>query len=98
MLGARLEARQRTDGTDHFVNLNRSSLRIGMFGLRGLRPDLEITGFETAFSEIAPRLAARGHRVTIYGRSGAHSPERRVPTDPGIELRYMPSPGGKNFS
>jgi glycosyltransferase involved in cell wall biosynthesis len=69
-----------------------------MFGLRGLRPDLEITGFETAFSEIAPRLAARGHRVTIYGRSGAHSPERRVPTDNGIELRYMPSPGGKNFS
>jgi glycosyltransferase involved in cell wall biosynthesis len=69
-----------------------------MFGLRGLRPDREITGFETAFSEIAPRLAARGHRVTIYGRSAAHSPERRVPTDSGVEIRYMPSPGGKNFS
>jgi glycosyltransferase involved in cell wall biosynthesis len=69
-----------------------------MFGLRGLRPDREISGFETAFSEIAPRLAARGHRVTIYGRSGAHSPERRVATDSGVELRYMPSPGGKNFS
>jgi glycosyltransferase involved in cell wall biosynthesis len=69
-----------------------------MFGLRGLRPDREITGFETAFSEIAPRLAARGHRVTIYGRSSAHSPERRVPADSGIDLRYMPSPGGKNFS
>jgi glycosyltransferase involved in cell wall biosynthesis len=73
-------------------------LRIGMFGLRGLRPDLEISGFETAFSEIAPRLVERGHHVTIYGRAGAHSPERRTRSDSGVELRYMPSPGGKNLS
>ena len=52
-------------------------LRIGMFGLRGLRPDLEISGFETAFAEIAPRLVRRGHQVTIYCRSGAHTPARR---------------------
>jgi glycosyltransferase involved in cell wall biosynthesis len=69
-----------------------------MFGLRGLRPDLEISGFETAFSEIAPRLVERGHRVTIYARAGAHSAARRVPRDSGVEIRYLPSPGGKNFS
>ncbi|HTE47833.1 MAG TPA: glycosyltransferase [Gemmatimonadaceae bacterium] len=69
-----------------------------MFGLRGLRPDLEITGFETAFSEIAPRLVKRGHHVTIYCRSSAHSAARRVPAEDGIELVYMPAPGGKNFS
>jgi glycosyltransferase involved in cell wall biosynthesis len=69
-----------------------------MFGLRGLRPDLEISGFETAFSEIAPRLAARGHDITIYCRSTAHSPKRRVPFEDGIKLIYMPSPGGKNYS
>ena len=69
-----------------------------MFGLRGLRPDLEITGFETAFSEIAPRLVERGHRVTIYCRSGAHSVARRVPREDGVDLIYMPSRGGKNFS
>jgi len=69
-----------------------------MFGLRGLRPDREISGFETAFSEIAPRLVARGHSVTIYCRAGAHSPERRVAHDSGVELTYMPSPGGKNLS
>ena len=69
-----------------------------MFGLRGLRPDLEISGFETAFSEIAPRLVERGHSVTIYCRLGAHSASNRPSTDSGVELVYMPSPGGKNFS
>ena len=73
-------------------------LRIGIFGLRGLAPDREITGFETAFAEIAPRLIARGHSVTIYCRSGAHSPANRPSTLNGVTLRYMPSPGGKNFS
>ena len=69
-----------------------------MFGLRGLRPDLEISGFETAFAEIAPRLAERGHHVTIYCRASAHSPARRVHRESGVELLYMPSPGGKNFA
>jgi glycosyltransferase involved in cell wall biosynthesis len=69
-----------------------------MFGLRGLRPDLEISGFETAFSEIAPRLVARGHSVTIYCRAGAHSPANRPRTADGVDLVYMPSPGGKNLS
>jgi glycosyltransferase involved in cell wall biosynthesis len=69
-----------------------------MFGLRGLRPDLEISGFETAFSEIAPALVARGHDVTIYCRKGAYSPARRCTEESGVRLRYMPSPGGKNFS
>jgi hypothetical protein len=69
-----------------------------MFGLRGLHPDLEISGFETAFSEIAPRLAARGHRVTIYCRASSHSTNARVPGPDGVELIYVPSPGGKNLS
>ncbi len=79
------------------VASNRPPLRIGMFGLRGLRPDLEISGFETAFAEIGPRLVARGLDVTIYCRTGAHSPARRVPSEQGITLVYVPSPGGKNF-
>lgn len=69
-----------------------------MFGLRGLHPDLEISGFETAFAEIAPRLAARGHQITIYCRASSHSPARRVSFADGIALVYIPSPGGKNFS
>jgi glycosyltransferase involved in cell wall biosynthesis len=73
-------------------------LRIGIFGLRGLRPDLEITGFETAFSEIAPRLVQRGHSVTIFGRAGAHSRGRRPAMEDGVRLLYVPSPGGKSLS
>jgi len=69
-----------------------------MFGLRGLRPDLEITGFETAFSIIAPQLVERGHRVTIYARRAAHTPARRIARESGVDLMYMPSPGGKNLS
>jgi glycosyltransferase involved in cell wall biosynthesis len=69
-----------------------------MFGLRGLHPDLEISGYETAFAEIAPRLAARGHAVTIFCRASAHSAAHRPSREDGIELLYLPSPGGKNFS
>src|SRR5215831_20890662 len=69
-----------------------------MFGLRGLTPDLEISGFETAFSEIAPRLAQRGHSVTVYCRAGAHSASNRPAQHEGVQLVYLPSPGGKNFS
>ncbi|MEO7454762.1 MAG: glycosyltransferase [Gemmatimonadaceae bacterium] len=69
-----------------------------MFGLRGLHPDLEIGGFDTAFAEIAPRLAARGHSVTIYCRASAHSAARRVAHDSGVTLVFVPSPGGKNLA
>ncbi len=69
-----------------------------MFGLRGLHPDREITGFETAFAEIAPRLASRGHTVTIYARRGAHTPDKRPARDAGVDLVYLPSPGGKNIA
>lgn len=69
-----------------------------MFGLRGLHPDREISGFETAFGEIAPRLARRGHDVTVYCRASAYSPARRVRMEQGVRLVHMPSPGGKNFS
>ncbi len=69
-----------------------------MLGLRGLHPDLEIGGFDTAFAEIAPRLVARGHSVIIYCRANAHSLERRPAEENGVTLEYMPSPGGKNYA
>lgn len=70
-----------------------------MLGLYGMPlPQLHFTGFETAFGEIAPRLAAAGHEVTIYCRASHYPPDLRVAEYKGVRLRYIPSPGGKNLS
>jgi glycosyltransferase involved in cell wall biosynthesis len=74
-------------------------LRIGMLGLYGMPlPLLHFTGFETAFGEIAPRLVAAGHEVTIYCRASHYPRELRVDQYKGVRLKYVPSPGGKNLS
>ena len=70
-----------------------------MLGLYGMPlPQLHFTGFETAFGEIAPRLAAAGHEVTIYCRGTQYPRELRVDSYKGVRLKYVPSPGGKNLS
>jgi glycosyltransferase involved in cell wall biosynthesis len=74
-------------------------LRIGMLGLYGMPlPQLHFTGFETAFGEIAPRLVAAGHEVTIYCRGSHYPRELRVDEYKGVQLKYVPSGGGKNLS
>jgi glycosyltransferase involved in cell wall biosynthesis len=79
--------------------ISEKKLRIGMLGLYGMTmPKLHFTGFETGFGEIAPRLAAMGHNVTMYCREGSFPEEMRVPEYKGVRLIYVPSPGGKNFS
>lgn len=70
-----------------------------MLGLYGMPlPELHFTGFETAFGEIAPRLAAAGHEVTVYCRRSHYPTRLRVPEFQGVRMRYVPSPGGKSFS
>lgn len=70
-----------------------------MLGLYGMPlPQLHFTGFETGFGEIAPRLVAAGHQVTIYCRRGHYPVGMRVPAERGVRMIYVPSPGGKNFS
>ena len=70
-----------------------------MLGLYGMPlPQLHFTGFETAFGEIAPRLVAAGHEVTIYCRGGQYPAQLRVSEHKGVRLKYVPSPGGKNLS
>src|SRR5258705_6787357 len=70
-----------------------------MLGLYGMPlPQLHFTGFETAFGEIAPRLVAAGHEVTIYCRASHYPPELRVSEHQGVRLKYLPSPRGKNLS
>lgn len=70
-----------------------------MLGLYGMpMPERHFTGFETAFGEIAPRLAAAGHEVTMYCRGSHYPSELRAPEWHGVKLKFVPSPGGKNFS
>jgi len=70
-----------------------------MLGLYGMPlPQLHFTGFETGFGEIAPRLVEAGHEVTIYCRRSHYAPAQRLPSHLGVRMRFVPSPGGKNFS
>ena len=41
-----------------------SSLDVGVFGARGIPSTY--SGYETFLTTLLPRLAARGHRVTMY--------------------------------
>ena len=53
------------------------------------------SGFETFFLELAPRLAARGHDVTVYCRKSLF-PERPDSCQ-GVKLIYLPSIETKNL-
>ncbi len=70
-----------------------------MLGLYGMpMAKLHFTGFETGLGEIAPRLVEAGHEIVMYCRRGSYPEEMRIPSYKGVELVYVPSPGGKNFS
>ena len=68
-------------------------LRIAICGGRGIPSSY--TGFETFFLELAPRLAARGHDVTVYCRKSLFT--ERPPTYRGVKLIYLPSVETKNL-
>ena len=59
-------------------------MRIAILGTRGI--PARYGGFETFAEELATRLAARGHPVTVYCRERAPEPIWR-----GVRLRYVPT-------
>ncbi len=63
------------------------AMRIAIFGSRGIPHTYG--GAEAFIEELAPRLAERGHRVTVYCRSSlfAERPRRYR----GVDLIYLPS-------
>ena len=70
-----------------------------MLGLYGMpMAKLHFTGFETGLGEIAPRLVQAGHEIVMYCRRGSYPEAMRAPSYKGVQLVYVPSPGGKNFS
>lgn len=62
------------------------SLRIGLIGTDGL--PARYGGFETCVAQLAPRLAALGHQVEVFGSSRGRS--ARAADGPGLRHRYLP--------
>ena len=59
-------------------------MRIALLGTRGIPANYG--GFETFAEELSTRLAARGHRVTVYCRERPAAPVYR-----GVRLQYVPT-------
>ncbi len=68
-------------------------MRIALFGARGIPHTY--SGTETFFGELAPRLAARGHEVIVYCRSGLF--REKPDSYRGVRLIYLPSIETKNL-
>lgn len=62
-------------------------MRIAILGTRGIPGNYG--GFETFAEELSARLVARGHKVTVYCRSG-NAPEHPA-TYRGVRLIHLPS-------
>ncbi len=69
-------------------------MRIAIAGIRGLPSTY--SGYETFVGELAPRLAERGHEITIYCRKALFKdrPEQHL----GMKMVYLPSIEHKFFS
>jgi glycosyltransferase involved in cell wall biosynthesis len=66
-------------------------LSVALIGSRGIPG--RYGGYETLMEELAPRLLARGFRVTVYCRS--HSTPRTLKSWRGVDLVVLPTLRGK---
>jgi glycosyltransferase involved in cell wall biosynthesis len=66
-------------------------LSVALIGSRGIPG--RYGGYETLMEELAPRLLARGFRVTVYCRS--HSTPRTLKSWHGVDLVVLPTLRGK---
>jgi glycosyltransferase involved in cell wall biosynthesis len=67
-----------------------SSLRIAILGTRGM--PAAYGGFETFVEQLAVRLAARGHEVTVFCRAGNVDPALHLQRVRGVRLVVLPAP------
>lgn len=68
-------------------------LRIALMGSRGI--PATYSGFETFYEQLAVRLAARGHRVTVYNRR--HHFRERLSEYKGVRIVTLPSIPSKHL-
>src|SRR5688572_254206 len=66
-------------------------MKVAILGTRGIPANYG--GFETFAEELSTRLAARGHEVTVYGRS--NNIHYSAPTYKGVNLTILPTIGTK---
>jgi len=68
-------------------------MKLAILGTRGIPANYG--GFETFAEELSVRLAARGHDVTVYGRS--RNIRHREKTFNGVKLSILPTIGTKHL-
>lgn len=68
-------------------------MKIAIMGIRGIPANYG--GFETFAEELGWRLAARGHEITVYGRS--HYVDPNLATYRGVRLSVLPTVRTKYF-
>ena len=68
-------------------------MKIAMIGTRGV--PAKYGGFETCVEEVGRRLAAKGHQVTVYCRSGYY--QERPQCHQGMTLCYRPNLARKSL-
>ena len=68
-------------------------MQIAIMGIRGIPANYG--GFETFAEELGWRLAARGHEVTVYGRS--HYVDPNLTSYRGVHLTVLPTIRTKYF-
>lgn len=66
-----------------------AKLRIALLGTRGV--PARYGGFETAMEEIGRRLAAQGHEVVVYCRTGNSGKRKDPPSHQGMRLVHLPA-------
>ena len=66
-------------------------MKLAILGIRGIPANYG--GFETFAEELSTRLAARGHDVTVYGRSNSITYSK--PVYQGVHLTILPTLGTK---
>src|SRR4030095_16377561 len=72
---------------------NRGAMKLAILGTRGIPANYG--GFETFAEELATRLAARGHDVTVYGRSNNIRYPQKIYK--GVRLVVLPTIGTKHL-
>lgn len=72
----------------------RAGLRIALIGSRGIPAGYG--GFETFAEQLAPRLVARGHSVTVYCRRG-YTADDSLREYKGVTLRHTPALRSRSF-